>query len=182
MEPRAEIAKIANPKFVLNGLDWTVFYSGANAVPNDLFAFGRDAQKAHAAGCFLASITMAAALVELIINKDPRTRSRSGWNSLNESMLRRANSKGLPVCELLESADNLDRQHGVRFVELRNHVAHGNLAGIVQLSKGGALDYSSEARALSLKHLGKASRFEVAWYNSSPHVQNGATLGRRWPE
>jgi hypothetical protein len=82
----------------------------------------------------------------------------------------RCPSEGLPVSELLEP-DNLRVQNGVTLIRLRNRIAHGNIAGLVQLEKGGALDYSSRARALSLKHLEKASRFKVKWFNTSPHVQ-----------
>jgi hypothetical protein len=121
--------------------------------------------------------------VEIILNRDSRMRSGSlGWKTMNSKLLRRAQERGLPVASLLEEPDTLKTDNSVRFLRLRNQIAHGRLDGIVDLAAHGfALDYSDEARALALSHLNKTDRFVLDWFNTSPDVQQRRIRRGRWP-
>jgi hypothetical protein len=74
-----------------------VYYTVADSVPGDLFAYGREAMFCFIERRYIASITMAFATVELILNKDSRMRSGPlGWRSVNAKLARSAEAKGLP--------------------------------------------------------------------------------------
>jgi hypothetical protein len=81
--------------------------------PLDLFSFTREAAFCRNERRFLAVIAMSATAVELVVNRDSRTRSHpdlkriAGWANLNNFNLRVAKAQGLPVGMLLEAGDDL---------------------------------------------------------------------------
>jgi len=77
---------------------------------------------------------MASTAVEIILNRDRRLRalpsfkSSYGWAYLNNRTLRIARGNGLPSNALLLSGEDLDGQKPIAFVEVRNKIAHGDVA------------------------------------------------------
>jgi hypothetical protein len=59
----------------------------------------------------------------------------------------------------------------VRFIGLRNQLAHGNLESVIEFNSGGPTDYIPEARQVALSHLKKAQAFVVEWFNAAPEIQ-----------
>ena len=117
---------------------------------------------------------MARALVEQILNIDERlvadkTLHRVGpekWATLRNDNLKIAHDKKLPVDTLLDSKEHLGKKP-VHFVDLRNKVAHGDVRNLLKT----LVDYDPNAEALAYKQVNKATRFLVAWFNSSPNIQ-----------
>jgi hypothetical protein len=125
---------------------------------------------------------MSSALVERIINMDSRMLpDHPGRRYLTARELRTAQKRGLPVDQLLGASDDLKRDDTVRFLMLRNQLAHGNLDGLIEFGGGGPTDYYEGARTAALEHLMKAAKFEVEWYNTAPDVQEGRITNGRWP-
>jgi len=151
------------------------WYPGA-AMPLDLFSYLREASGCYDLARFLGTVALASALIEAILNRDSRMLHRNelrridGWILLNNQNLIAAADAGLPVRELLDVGENLADAAPVRFVELRNKVAHGDLTDFPDHLS----DYSPTFEAAARAQLGKASRFLVAWFNTCPDIQNGA--------
>ena len=151
--------------------------------PLDLFSFTREAAFCREERRFLAVIALSATAVELILNRDSRTRNNpnlrrtAGWANLNNFNLRVARTQGLPVDMLLETGDGLDTDEPIAFVRLRNKVAHGEIDAlhIVTLS-----DYDEIAETLANKHEEKMRRFVAEWYNTAPDVQRGRIRDHKW--
>lgn len=112
------------------------YWTPAEAMPLDVFSYIREAGKARDSKCFMASIAMSSALVELIINRDSRTRTKkglrrvAGWATLNNANLSIAKGAGLPVHKLLRKGEDVAQVAAVEFVRLRNKVAHGDTLGL----------------------------------------------------
>jgi hypothetical protein len=124
---------------------------------------------------------MAHAMVEIILNKDSRMRLPTQmWRTLSLKLVRLADRRGLPVKQLMDDSESL-KGKSLAFIDLRNRIAHGNLAGLIGFEHQGTPDYSARARDIALEHLTKAERFEVEWYNTSPDVQDRRILHHRWP-
>jgi hypothetical protein len=68
----------------------------------------------------------------------------------------------------------------VRFVALRNRVAHGNIGGLAEFA-GSLVEYLPDAEAEARWQVDVAKRFVVDWFNTSPDVQGGAIHNHRWP-
>jgi hypothetical protein len=180
--PKAKLLRFREPD-QHNGLEHVVYYSLADSVPGDLFAYAREAMSCFIERRYIASITMASATVELVLNRDSRMRiGRSGWRSLNAKLARNAATNGLPVELLLEPHETFKTDSSARFVALRNQLAHGNLESVIEFKTGGPTDYNPEAREVALNHLNKAQAFVVEWFNGSPDIQRGLVKGHRWPE
>jgi hypothetical protein len=153
--------------------------------PMDLFSYTREAAHCRDERRFLAVIAMSSTAVELIINRDTRTRKAralkrtAGWANLNNHNLRVARENGLPVDALLEAGDNLSSDDPIAFVHLRNKVAHGEIEPFISdLS-----DYDPAAEKLANEHESKMRKFVSEWYNTAPDVQEGrasvSTIGKR---
>ena len=180
--PKAHLMQFKNPE-EHNGLEHVVYYTVADNVPNDLFAYGREAMFCFIQQRYIASVTMAFATVELILNKDSRMRAGSkGWRSLNAKLARSAEAKGLPVESLLEPHETFKTDSSARFIALRNQLAHGNLESVIEFKSGGPTDYNPNAREVALHQLNKAQAFVVKWFNSAPDIQGGLVKGHVWPE
>lgn len=160
----------------------TVFSPGS-CIPSDVGAFGREAGNCYEDGRFLACILAASASVEIILNKDSRMHSgRPGWRIMNAKLLRIAQKAGLPVDSLLDVGETLKTDGSLAFLRLRNGIAHGNVEGIIDISREGfALDYSQKARELALEHLNRADRFVLEWFNTAPDVQQYCIRNGCWP-
>jgi hypothetical protein len=151
--------------------------------PLDLFSFTREAAFCRDERRFLAVIALSATAVELIVNRDSRTRNHpdlkrtAGWANLNNFNLRTAQTQGLPVDMLLEAGDDLDSDQPIVFIRLRNKVAHGEIdvLHIVDLS-----DYDAVAEKLANEHERKMRRFVAEWYNTAPDVQSGRIRNHQW--
>ena len=166
-----------------NGLTHIVYFESAELHPHDLFAFGREALLSFVAKRYLSAIVMASALVERILNMDGRMRpGHPGRRYLTARELRTAQNRGLPVNQLLEQTDDLRRDDSVRFLVLRNQLAHGNLQGLVEFQGGGPTDYFETASIAALEHVMKTQRFEAEWYSTAPDVQEGRISHGRWPD
>jgi hypothetical protein len=164
-----------------NGLMHVVYYTHATHHPSDVFAYGREAAFCFRRRRYLATITMASAMVEVILNKDSRMRRGSfGWRTLTMKLLREGHRNGLPIDQLFDEGETVATDP-INFIRLRNKIAHGNLADIIGLEHNGTPDYSPKAREIALDHLLRAEKFEVEWYNTSPDVQERRIVHHRWP-
>jgi hypothetical protein len=162
---------------------FVLVFSPGECLPSDVGAFGRDAGNCYESGRFLACILTASAAVEIILNRDSRMRAgRRGWCHMNAKLMRTAQDRGLPVDRLLEGADDFKTDNSVTFLRLRNQIAHGNLDGIIDLTREGfALDYSRKAAKLALAHLNNADEFILEWFNTAPDVQQRRIRRGLWP-
>jgi hypothetical protein len=162
----------------------SMYRSPAERLPMDLFSYCREAGYCLSDGRFLASIAMASTAVELILNRDRRLKTLpdlkriSGWASLNNHNLRIAWANGLPTEKLLMADDDLDGRLPIAFVELRNKVAHGEIAHFVRdLS-----DFDqAAAEAATVQEL-KMRHFVSEWFNTAPDVQEGHIRENSWPD
>ena len=144
--------------------------------PMDLFSYTREAAHCLIERRFLAVIALSSTAVELIINRDSRTRKATcalkriaGWANLNNYNLRVAGKHGLPSDALVEAGDDLSSNNPIAFVRLRNKVAHGEIEQFISdLS-----DYDPAAERLANEHEGKMRKFVSEWYNTAPDVQEG---------
>jgi hypothetical protein len=178
--PRASLRQI-RPEYQRNGLTHVVYFTHATHHPSDVFACGREAGNCFEEKRYLATITMASAMVEVILNKDSRMRiSAGGWRTLTMKLVRAGQRNGVPVDRLFDAGEGLTTR-SIAFIELRNRIAHGNLTDLVGFEHSGTPDYSPEAREVALKHLAKAENFVVEWYNTSPDVQDRRIMRHRWP-
>jgi hypothetical protein len=122
--PRASFRK-AKPEFVKNGHDDVLYFTQATHIPNDVFAYGREAPNCFDQRRYLATIILATAEIEIILNKDSRMqRAGGGWRTLNMKLLRVAAGKGLPIQCLLTAGESL-KTASIEFIELRNRLASG---------------------------------------------------------
>lgn len=143
--PKATLAEFRKPE-EHNGLRHVVYWSLADSVPSDLFAYGREAMFCFVNRRYIASITMSSATVELILNRDRRMRTgQPGWWPLSAKLLRRAEKMGLPVQYLLSPGETFKTDKSARFVVLRNQLAHGNIESVIEFKAGGATDYNADA-------------------------------------
>ena len=149
--------------------------------PLDLFSYTREAAHCRDERRFLAVIAMSSTAVELIINRDSRTRNAAlkriaGWATLNNLNLRVAGAHGLPVNALLETGEDLSSDNPISFVRLRNKVAHGEIEQFISdLS-----DYDPAAEQLANEHEAKMRKFVSEWYNTAPDVQEGHIRKHQW--
>ncbi len=150
----------------------------------DLFSYCREAGHCLAEHRFIASIAMASTAVELILNRDRRLKPLRelkrilGWASLNNHNLRIARANGLPTATLISAGDVLDGPTPIAFVELRNKVAHGEIAHFVKdLS-----DYDPAAAEAATVQEEKMRHFVSEWFNTAPGVQEGHIRENRWPD
>src|SRR5712692_8429730 len=115
----------------------SMYRSPAERMPMDLFSYSREAGHCLEERRYLASIVMASTAVELILNRDRRLKPLAelkrvfGWANLNNHNLRIARANGLPAETLISVGDDLDGTTPIAFVELRNKVAHGEIAHFV---------------------------------------------------
>jgi hypothetical protein len=178
--PKASLRSV-KPEYQRNGLRHVVYFTQATHLPSDVSAYGREAPNCFDQKRYLATIILASAMVEVILNKDTRMlRLGGGWRNLNMKFLKEAGRKGFPVARLLGTGESFGGA-SIEFIELRNRIAHGNLSGIVGFEHRGTPDYSPEARERALNHLRKAEDFVVDWYNTSPDVQERRIRHHRWP-
>lgn len=161
--------------------DPTGYRTHGERFPLDLFSYTREAAHCRDGRRFLAAIAMSSSAVELIINRDRRTRKAAfkrigGWATLNNSNLKIAGDHGLPVHALLETGEALNSKSPVAFVRLRNKVAHGEIDGLISdLS-----DYDPAAEQLANQHEAKMRKFVSEWYNTAPDVQEGHIRKHQW--
>lgn len=151
-------------------------------MPLDLFSYSREAGLSFTIGRYLATIVLSSASVEVILNKDRRTKQAhlsrvGGWATLNNKNLEVAAGSGLPAHLLICDDENLGDPTAVRFVKRRNKVAHGDIADIFR----NLTDYDPVAEQEALDQLTKADHFLVEWFNTAPDVQEGHISRRLWP-
>jgi len=174
--------RAVKPAAVENGLKEIVVFRDAIAVPDDVYAYGREAGNSFCARRYIATITLASAMVEIILNKDSRmARLPVDWWNLNRKLLKKGRKNGLPIDRLLSEGESLQGKKEIEFVDLRNRLAHGNLRDLMGFEHTGTTDYSGKARKVALDHLRKSDEFLVEWYNTSPDVQEGRIMHGRWP-
>lgn len=157
-----------------------VYWTPAESMSVDLFSYLREASTCYSVSRFLATISMSGALVEIILNRDCRMNKQidahriNDWITLNNRNLRLARDAGLPIDDLMEANDTVDDDSSpIRFVQLRNKVAHGDLQDFPKQLSDYSPPYEEEAKS----QLKKAMGFLITWYNSSPNTQ-GDTEGR----
>ena len=117
-------ANAINRRFKQAGV---VYVSPAEKMPTDLFSYIREADLCFSVARYLATIVLSSSAVELILNRDRRTkahekltRTREGWATLNSHNLRISQREGLPAKMLLSSDESLDQGKRIVFVERRN--------------------------------------------------------------
>jgi hypothetical protein len=160
-----------------------VYWSPSVKMPLDLFSYVREAALCFSVARFLATIVLSSSAVELILNRDQRTRGHpelrriAGWATLNNQNLAIAGAQGLPVSELVSAGENLASAEPVRFVGRRNKVAHGEISHMFR----NLTDYDPSAEQEALDQLWKAERFVVDWFNSAPDVQGCHIQNHHWP-
>jgi len=164
--------------------NWGLGRSYPDRYPIDVFSYTREATHCFHERRFLACIAMASTAVEVILNRDRRLRallgfkSSDGWAYLNNRTLRIARDNGLPSNALLSSGEDLDGQKPIAFVEVRNKIAHGDVAHFVSdLS-----DYDPGAKRIADEQALKMRKFVSEWFNTAPDVQDGHIRNNRWPD
>lgn len=161
-----------------------LYWSPSVKMPLDLFSYIREASTCFTIARYLACLVLSSGAVELILNKDSRTkdlvdlRRIGGWATLSNQNLDIASRYGLPVNSLLSGGENLKNAVPVTFVNRRNKVAHGEIFPLIRdLS-----DYDPSAEAEALDQLTKSQRFVIEWFNSAPDVQTCTIQNHRWPD
>jgi len=160
-----------------------IFAPALTNMPLDLFSYIREAALCFEVARFLSTIVLSSSAVELILNRDQRTRNHAGlrtiggWATLNNQNLAIAGSQGLPVGSLITAGESLTDAQPLKFVTLRNKVAHGEIFHMFQT----LTDYDQSAEDEALDQLAKSQRFVVDWFNSAPDVQEGHIQNHRWP-
>jgi hypothetical protein len=173
-------SQIARREELVGALFWT----DSGRMPIDLFSYIREASRCFTVARFLAAITMASSAVELILNRDRRTRRHEDmrrvgdWATLNNGNLIAAGALGLPVQHLCSPGEHLDLKPPLVFVERRNKVAHGEVLQMLSSLS----DYDPKAEEEALDQLQKAQRFVVEWFNTAPDVQERCIAHHRWPD
>ena len=156
-----------------------VLWSEGERMPTDLFSYIREASSCFSVARYLAAITMASCAVELVLNRDSRTRGHGGmrriggWATLNNPNLITAGNLGLPVQHLCSTNEQMQPTPSLLFVERRNKVAHGDVSDLIS-------DISAEEEALD--QIQKADRFLLEWFNTAQDVQERRIANHRWPE
>jgi len=166
-----------------SSLAGNVYWTKGENMPLDLFSYTREASRCLSVGCFLGAIALASSVVELILNRDSRTKGTlplrtRGWATLNNQNLSAALRRGFPVTVLLEAKEDLNAGEPIGFVRRRNRVSHGDVFDIITTIS----DYDPSAEAEALDQLEKADRFLVEWFNSAPDVQHSIIRNNRWPD
>jgi len=170
-----------NRRFELAG---AVYWGPAEKMPLDLFSYIREAGICFSVARFLATIVFSSTAVELVLNRDgrtkdhPRLRRVGAWATLNKANLVVAAGEGLPVRSLLSEGESLEDEKPVRFVERRNKVAHGEISDMIK----DIVDYDPKAEVEALDQLKKGDRFIVEWFNTAPDVQECRIQNYRWPD
>jgi hypothetical protein len=165
----------------------TIYWSPSGGMPLDLFSYVREGANAFVSGNFLGTMVLASAAVELVLNKDGRTRYESqltrmgGWATLNNRNLRVAGVLGLPVISLLSDDETIEQDLPIRFVDRRNKVAHGDVASIIQSLSAEFVDYDPAAKAEAFDQLNKSQDFVLNWFNTSPDVRENRIRSHHWP-
>jgi hypothetical protein len=160
-----------------------IYWSPSVKMPLDLFSYIREAALCFTVARFLSTIVLSSSAVELILNRDQRTRNHpelrriGGWATLNNQNLAIAGAQGLPVSVLVSEGENLAAGQPVRFVARRNKVAHGEIFSMFR----NLTDYDPSAEHEALDQLGKSQRFVVDWFNGAPDVQECHIQNHRWP-
>jgi hypothetical protein len=107
----------------------------------------------------------------------PDFKSSDGRAYLNNRTLRIARDNGLPSNALISSGADLDGKKPIAFVEMRNKVAHGDVAHLVSdLS-----DCDSDAEKIADAQALRMRKFVSEWFNTAPDVQEGHIRNNRWP-
>lgn len=160
-----------------------LYRSFPDRYPLDLFSYTREAAHCFVERRFLSCIAMASSAVEIILNRDsrlkalPNFKGADGWAYLNNRTLRIAGDHGLPSHVLLSKGESLQSRKPIGFVEMRNKIAHGDIAHLVSdLS-----DYDPEAERIADEHEEKMRKFVSEWFNTAPDVQQGHIRNNRWP-
>jgi hypothetical protein len=97
-----------------------VYWGPAEKMPLDLFSYLRKAGLCFGVARFLATIVFSSTAVELVLNRDrrtkrhPRLRRIGGWATLNKANLAVAAGEGLPVRVLLSDEESLENEKPVR--------------------------------------------------------------------
>jgi hypothetical protein len=160
-----------------------VYWTRAASMPLDLFSLIREARVCYTNAQYLGAITLSAAAVELIVNKDGRTKDlilsrMGGWATLNNRNLRLVQMVGLPVHVLLSAGESVGAgQPPITFVHRRDKVAHGDFSSFVTTLS----DYDPGAEADARDEALKARDFVVEWFNTAPDVQDGHIQHSQWP-
>jgi hypothetical protein len=160
-----------------------VFWTDSERMPIDLFSYIREASRCFIIARYLAAIAMASCAIELVLNRDSRTRGAAmrrigGWATLNNLNLITANTLGLPVQYLCSADEQIQSTPPLLFVERRNKVAHGDVMHMIATLS----DYDAKAEDEALDQILKAQRFVVEWFNTAPDVQERHIANHRWPD
>jgi hypothetical protein len=144
--------------------------------PIGLFSYVREAALCFEIGRYLPAIALASRSAEMILEHDQRTRTspalvrHEGEHiTLCSRNLGMARALGLPTEALLSRAETLDQDASIIFVERSDRAARGDVSGWFRAIS----EYLPVAEHDALDQLEKAQRFAVAWFNSSPDVQQG---------
>ena len=160
-----------------------IYWYPAERMPIDLFSYIREASRCYTLAQYLAAITMSSSAIELILNRDQRTKGlqlkRIGeWATLRNDNLSVAGNLGLPVSLLVDAGEDITQKAPIRFVNRRNKVAHGDVDYLLST----LADYDSSAESEAFDQIIKAQRFVVEWFNTSPDVQTGSIVNHGWPK
>ena len=175
-----ESAEIARREKLVGVILW----SEAERMPFDLFSYIREASRCFSVARYLAAIAMASCAVELVLNRDRRTREHGGirriggWATLNNPNLITAGNLGLPVQYLCSAGEQIQSTPPLLFVERRNKVAHGDVGHMLTDMS----DYDAKAEEEALDQIQKAQRFNIEWFNTAPDVQERHIANHRWPD
>jgi hypothetical protein len=162
----------------------TIYWTLSERMPIDLFSYFREAGLCFSVARYLAAITLSSCAVELILNRDRRTRKHhefrriGGWVTLNNQNLIVAGRLGLPVLSLCSDGESLETNSPLAFIERRNKVAHGEVLPMLSTLS----DYDAKAEQEALDQILKGQRFIIEWFNTAPDVQEGLIVNHQWPD
>src|SRR5690348_16911376 len=104
-----------------------VLWDPSERMPLDVFSYLREASFCFCFERYLATIVLASATVEIIMNRDSRTKNHprfinavNGWAPLNNENLSVAEEEGLPIHALLGGDETVKQTKPIHFVENRN--------------------------------------------------------------
>ncbi|MHB8546320.1 MAG: hypothetical protein ACYDAJ_06100 [Nitrosotalea sp.] len=139
-----------------------------------------------AVGLYDPSVLMASISVESILNHDLRLEKLKQIKSyeridLNWKNLASAFYEGLPVKMLMNSDEQFEK-NGIEFIERRNKVAHGDIAGYSNMYPASITDTSFTDTSFNFGHrrpskehavdqISKAKNFIIEWAKSNPKIR-----------
>lgn len=149
-----------------------VYFDSRFPLANDVFKYLSEVGRCYTLGYYLSTISLCSAAVECTWNVDPRLINVTfpnvidGWRTLGWKNLLVCRQNGLPVDELLElnELNNINTMNSnPKFIDMRNKIAHGDVAtyfqGVLPVSYS---PYAEQEAGFQIK---KTLKYFAEWHN-----------------